>query len=202
VEVVATVTVALPAVVPVMSTGELATVHVGTLVPVVGVTAQVNATAPVNPPPGVTVIVDVLPVVAPAITVIAPLLLRATDGVAETVPPFWTVTVANDGAYTELPESCTVSSLVPVAKAPFSESVSPKVSPVPPEGMLTAPISLPELKKVTVPVGGPPAVVPVTRNVTIGVAETEVEAVADAVVVVGMPDGAEIVRLVDPEVAA
>ena len=46
----------------------------------VGAMAQVRATAPVNPPDGVTLIVDVLPVVAPGLTVMLPLLVRAKLG--------------------------------------------------------------------------------------------------------------------------
>ena len=41
------------------------------------VTAQVRFTMLLNPPDGVTVIVDVLPVLVPALTVIAPLLVSA-----------------------------------------------------------------------------------------------------------------------------
>jgi hypothetical protein len=44
------------------------------------VTAQVRVTLPVKPPPGVTVIVDVLPVVAPAVTEILPLLVSEIVG--------------------------------------------------------------------------------------------------------------------------
>jgi acyl dehydratase len=43
----------------------------------VGLIEQVRATAPVNPPEGVTVMVEVLPVVAPGLTVIGPLFVRA-----------------------------------------------------------------------------------------------------------------------------
>jgi hypothetical protein len=49
------------------------------------VTAQVRFTVPVNPPTGATVTVDVFPVVAPAVTEIAPLLLKENVGVALTV---------------------------------------------------------------------------------------------------------------------
>jgi hypothetical protein len=84
--VVATVTVAVAAVVPLMVTedGMLQVGgSLGLLMEVV--TAQVRFTAPVNPPPGVTVTVDVLPVVAPAATVMAPLLLivRVPDELPE-----------------------------------------------------------------------------------------------------------------------
>jgi hypothetical protein len=49
------------------------------------VTAQEKRTAPVNPLAGVVVRVALLPVVAPALTVIPPLLLSAIAGVAVTV---------------------------------------------------------------------------------------------------------------------
>jgi hypothetical protein len=55
-----------------------------------GVTAQVNATAPPNPPDPVTLMVELLPVVAPGATVILPLLLSAKAGFATTA---FTVTV-------------------------------------------------------------------------------------------------------------
>jgi hypothetical protein len=53
--------------------------HVGALVPLeIEVdTAQVSATAPMKEFDGVTVIVEVLPLVAPGLTIIEPLLLRA-----------------------------------------------------------------------------------------------------------------------------
>ena len=41
--------------------------------------AQVRATVPVNPPAGVTLIVDVFPVVAPGLTLIFPLFVMAYD---------------------------------------------------------------------------------------------------------------------------
>ena len=47
--------------------------------------AQVSATAPVSPPDGVTVMVDVLPLVAPGLTVMAPLFESAKSGGAVTV---------------------------------------------------------------------------------------------------------------------
>lgn len=79
-----TVNVALAGVVPLIVTGEV-TEHVGTLVPVAGVTAQVNATAPVNPPEGVTVTVEV-PLAPPAAKVIALPVVSVMAGA--TVPPF------------------------------------------------------------------------------------------------------------------
>ena len=52
--------------------------QVGTLVPVVGETAQVSPTIPVNPPIGDTVMVEVLFVVAPAVPMLMfPLLVTA-----------------------------------------------------------------------------------------------------------------------------
>ncbi len=74
-----TVSVEVPAVVPLIVTGEV-TAQVGRLDPV-PVTAQLRATAPVNPPEGVTVMVE-LPVAPPAAKVTEPLLLRAIAGVA------------------------------------------------------------------------------------------------------------------------
>src|SRR5271157_348211 len=76
VEVVLTVSVAVCAVELLIVT-EAGTVHVAGLVAPVGpTTAQVRSTVPVNAPKGVTVMVEVLPVVAPGLTVMLPLLLR------------------------------------------------------------------------------------------------------------------------------
>jgi hypothetical protein len=58
----------------------------------VGVMAQERLTVPVNPPDGVTEIVDVLPVVAPLVTVMLPLLLRAKVPVGAA----FTVTLTTD----------------------------------------------------------------------------------------------------------
>ncbi len=63
--------------VPLIVTGE-ATVQVGEIAPV-PVTAQLNVTAPVNPPEGVTVMVGV-PVAPPDASVTGPLLLKAIAG--------------------------------------------------------------------------------------------------------------------------
>ena len=74
VAVVATVRVAVPEAVPVIETGVVAPkLRVGALTAPAGevVTAAVRATLPVNPPLGVTVRVEVFPVVAPAATVTA-----------------------------------------------------------------------------------------------------------------------------------
>ena len=65
------VSIAVPAVVPVMPTGVVEPkLKVGGYCAPAGleVTAAVNATLPVKPPAGVTVIVDVFPVVAPGET--------------------------------------------------------------------------------------------------------------------------------------
>ncbi len=94
-----TVSVAVPAVVPLIVTGEV-TVQVGTLVPVVGVTAQVSATAPVNPPDGVTVMFEV-PEPPAAGSVTEPLLLSVIAGVVETAPD---TTTGTEVVYTRLPE--------------------------------------------------------------------------------------------------
>jgi hypothetical protein len=99
--VVLTVTVDVPAVVPVISTGVTAE-HVAGLTAAVGVTAQARVTFPVNPPEGVTVTVAVSPVAAPAWKLIAPLLLSVMLGgvltvtltaVVELTVPFLPVTV-------------------------------------------------------------------------------------------------------------
>jgi hypothetical protein len=77
--VVVTVTVTVDAAVPLIVTEEVLSEHVGGAVGLLKavVTAQLRVTVPVNPPAGVTVIVDVFPLVAPGATVIPPLLLRA-----------------------------------------------------------------------------------------------------------------------------
>jgi hypothetical protein len=68
------VSVAVPAAAPVMPTGVVVPkLNVGGMTAFAGlaVTAAVSATLPVNPPPGVTLIVEVFPVVAPGSTVTA-----------------------------------------------------------------------------------------------------------------------------------
>jgi hypothetical protein len=92
--------------------------------------------------------------------------------------------------------------LLPVARYPFSDTVPLTDAPVPPVGIATEPITLPEVKKLMVPVGGPPAVVPVTVKLTVAAVEYEVAGVAVAVVVVAIPDGAVTVIVASPEVAA
>ncbi len=80
VEVDASVSVAVPALPPVIETDAGLNEQVGTLVPEVGATEQVSATLPVKPPLGVTVTVDVP--LLPAVSVIAPLFVSATAGTA------------------------------------------------------------------------------------------------------------------------
>lgn len=69
---------------------ELVTAHVAGLTAPEGivVTAHVKLTVPVNPPLGDTLMVDVLPVVAPAATVMFPPLLSAKLGAVVTVTVF------------------------------------------------------------------------------------------------------------------
>jgi hypothetical protein len=78
VEVVATESVAVAPAAPVMLTVD-GTLHVAGLVAPTGlvVTAQLRSTVPVNPFEGVTLTVDVLPVVAPWLREMLPLLLSA-----------------------------------------------------------------------------------------------------------------------------
>jgi hypothetical protein len=88
------VRMAVPAVALVMLTGVVGTkLNVGEFCAPIGldVRAAVNATLPVKPPPGVTVIIDVFPVVAPAEPVTAvPLTVKvgltAVVTVTEPVP--------------------------------------------------------------------------------------------------------------------
>jgi hypothetical protein len=90
VDVVVTVRVSVIAVASVMVTEFAAKLHVAGLVAPAGpVTAHVKPTAPVNPFEGFTVIVDVLPVVAPAVMLMLPLLVSAKLGIDAAV----TVTV-------------------------------------------------------------------------------------------------------------
>jgi hypothetical protein len=96
-DVVATVRVSVIAAAPVMVTESDVKLHVAGLVAPVGpATAQVRLTAPVNPFDGVAVIVDVFPVVAPAVMLMLPLLLRAklgTDAVVTVTEPVPVVTL-------------------------------------------------------------------------------------------------------------
>ena len=107
--VVRTVSVPVPAVVPVMLTGDVVPkLNVGRSEAAAGlvVRAAVNATLPVKPPLGVTVIVEMLPLVPPgALMVIAPPLVRAKEaGTAVTV----TVTVVVFVIVPEMPVTVTV----------------------------------------------------------------------------------------------
>lgn len=70
VEVVETVSVAVPAAAPLIAT-DAGIEQVAGLVALAGlvVTAQLRLTVPVKPPAGVTLIVEVLPLVAPALSV-------------------------------------------------------------------------------------------------------------------------------------
>jgi hypothetical protein len=87
--------------VPLMVTEGVARLHVGRSLAPDGelVMAQVIATAPVNPPDGVTVMVEVLPVVAPGLTVMLLPLVRAKLGGAATL----TVTVVDCANEPEVP---------------------------------------------------------------------------------------------------
>jgi hypothetical protein len=83
VEVVETASAAVAAVAPPMAT-EVGREHVAGLVAPAGlvVTAQVRLTVPIKPPDGVTLIVEVLPVVAPA-TIVRELLFAESANVLE-----------------------------------------------------------------------------------------------------------------------
>jgi hypothetical protein len=78
--VVLTVTVEVWAVAPLIVTEAGETLHVAGSLAAAGLTAQVKATAPLNPPAPVTLMVEVLLVLAPGLTVMLPLLLRAKLG--------------------------------------------------------------------------------------------------------------------------
>jgi hypothetical protein len=85
---VAMVNVAVPAPVPVMFTGLVdPKLNVGGLIAPFGpdVIAAVSVTLPVNPFVGVTVIVEVFPVVAPAVTVTAVPAILKPEGTASLV---------------------------------------------------------------------------------------------------------------------
>lgn len=79
----------VPAVAPLIVTEAGERAQVAGSLAAAGAMAQVSATAPVNPPDGATLIVEELPVVAPGLTVMFPLLVRAKLGVGAAV----TVTV-------------------------------------------------------------------------------------------------------------
>jgi hypothetical protein len=78
--VVTTARVEVWAVAPLMVSEAGERLHVAGSLAAAGLTTQVKATAPLNPPEPVTLMVEPLPVVAPALTVILPLLLRAKPG--------------------------------------------------------------------------------------------------------------------------
>ena len=78
--VVTTVSVDVWAVAPLIVSEAGETLHVAGSLAAAGLTAQVKATAPLNPPDPVTLMVEVLPVLAPGLTVMLPLLLRAKSG--------------------------------------------------------------------------------------------------------------------------
>jgi hypothetical protein len=162
---VVTVTVAV-AEAPLKLTEELLSEHTGGAVGLLNavVTAQLNATAPVNPPEGVTVIVDVFPVVAPAATVIPPLLLNAKLAF-DTAP---TVTTTDPVALLYVPELVasgvysTVSVSLPNASAPAAIAIvaDPALSVVPPD-VYPPPLS------VTSPVGVGFPLPPFTATATV-----------------------------------
>jgi hypothetical protein len=78
--VVTTVSVEVWALAPLIVTEAGERLHVAASLAAAGLTAHVKATAPLNPPDPVTLTVDPLPVVAPGLTVMLPLLLRAKPG--------------------------------------------------------------------------------------------------------------------------
>lgn len=75
--VVVKVRVDVPAEAPVIETEAGESAQVAGALAAAGATVQVSATAPVNPPDGVTVMVEVLPVVAPGLTAMLPPFVRA-----------------------------------------------------------------------------------------------------------------------------
>jgi hypothetical protein len=82
---------------------EAGILHVAGSLAAVGAMEQLRLTMPVNPPAGVMVMVEVLPEVAPAATVIGPLLLRAKLGVVT-----FTVTTAVWVSEPDVPVTVTV----------------------------------------------------------------------------------------------
>jgi hypothetical protein len=161
---VATVSVLLAAVVPLIDTG-VVTVHVGVSVEPPGelVIAQVRFTAPVNPPTGLTLIAEVFPDVAPAAKVsvpgFAPSDNPATGGVVVTVIETTTldvivpvaaslaVTVAEytlaGVAAVVATVSVDVAALVPVTVAAGALQVIPAGDPVTAQVKFTAPVKPP-----------------------------------------------------------
>src|SRR5580698_8066530 len=100
-------------------------VHVGALMPPGGLLRrQVSATVPVYAFEGVTVTVEVLPVVAPTVTVMLPLLVRAKVGVVEAGPATiaWIPSVWTKVPVAFLPVTSTL--YVPLATEDAAEIVS------------------------------------------------------------------------------
>jgi acyl dehydratase len=153
---VATVSVLLAAVVPLIDTG-VVTVHVGVSVEPPGelVIAQVRFTAPVNPPTGLTLIAEVFPDVAPAAKVsvpgFAPSDNPATGGVVVTVIETTTLDVIVPVAEYTLAGvaavvatvSVDVAALVPVTVAAGALQVIPAGDPVTAQVKFTAPVKPP-----------------------------------------------------------
>jgi hypothetical protein len=104
--VVLTVRVAVPAVVPEIVTG-LGIEQVGAS-ETVEETEQASETDPVKPPPGVTVTVEVFPVVAPRATEMEPLSLSVTVGLVA-VPATVTPTLVTVFAATPVPLAVTIA---------------------------------------------------------------------------------------------
>jgi len=117
-----TVSVAMTAVVPVMD-GGVVTEQVGSSVAPVGVavTAQLSATAPINPPLGVTVIVDVTGV--PGVTFVIATPLSAKLGVAVTLFTV-TETLVPCVMAPDVPFTLTVYVPAPVSAAVVTVSVA------------------------------------------------------------------------------
>ena len=91
--VVVRVSVEVPVVAPLIVTEVGESAQVAGSLAAAGVIAQVSATAPVNPPEGVTLIVDVLAVVAPRLTMILPLFVRSNAGATNAFTVTFTVVV-------------------------------------------------------------------------------------------------------------
>ena len=185
--VVLTVKVAVPGVVPVMLTGEV-TEQVGAALPVVADTAQLSATEPVKPATGVTTMVETPLALGEAIRMAA-VSARVIAG-----PPLMIASVARDGAYVASPEYWTVSTLVPARRIALFRFAVVEILAPDPVGRVAEPSKTPDAVKLIIPVGVPPAIVPVTVVVTTTAAWGEVEVLlAVAVVVVAMPPPVAIV---------
>jgi hypothetical protein len=113
------------------------------------VTAAVNTTLPVNPPDGVTVMVDVFPVVAPAMTVTAVLVIAKPKLPAAVLTV--SAIVVEAVSVPEVPVMVTVD--VPVVAVLLVVSVStlvPVVGFVP--NAAVTPLGNPDAARVTLPV--------------------------------------------------